>query len=493
MVKKEENKMKNSLIKFLPIIAAVMLATSCSKDDNDNAPANGRDGVHTVSTSTIPFTIRVNTGRSLKKVGYAESPNEGEEGWYNVTFSDDDVDKLEMKIYTGEITNESNLLTTLTLKNATTGEFTGTVETAPAADADLTAVITTAGNSLVTASDISLAELLATCAHTFLGKFKYGDKTVDLTDQNAYLAITYFESDEIDLNGSTIDFTDHKVWVAVPAKKAVTSQALGISKAADEVEPGTIYTVVRNFTPMAFSVSPTKKVYFSRGNLQATYNGTEWAWGFAPSQTTIIGEAAANTSINGDGEISGTGTVDLFGWVGKSNTTWTGAAMYGISNSTTTNSTNTYGNGKNESLKSDWGKVFGEDSPWYTLSHEEWVYLLGNGSDPSRSGASDLRHWASVNSVNGLIILPDDYDTEGLNWSSIDWATLESAGAVFLPAAGYRDGTDVGGVGSYGYYWSSSAIDELSAWRLRFLSVFVGPDIDDRRYCGQSVRLVRPL
>ena len=146
MVKKEEVEMKNSLIKFLPIAAAVMLATSCSKDDNDNAPAtqSGSDGVETVTANTIPFSIRVNTGHSLKKVGYAESTNEGEKGRYNITFSDNDVDKLEMKIYTGEITDESNLLTTLTLKNATTGEFTGTVETAPAADADLT----TDGNSL---------------------------------------------------------------------------------------------------------------------------------------------------------------------------------------------------------------------------------------------------------------------------------------------------------------------------------------------------------
>ena len=478
--------MKKSLFKILPVLAAVMLATSCGKDDN--APASGRDGVHTVSTNAIPFTIRVNTGRSLKKVGYAEDPNPGKEGYYNISFSDDDVtNQLKMIIkegdtQIGEATIQSDKAT-----------FSGSLTQQPSPNADLTAEITTGGSSSATYSDKSLQDLLETCAHTFSGTFKLGDKTVDLTDQNAYLAISMSPCCDHEIKINTTDYTvkDGCIWISVSASEGVTSQGLGteISKQSTEVSPGTIYTVARQY----FTVADGKKVYFSPGNLQATYNGTEWAWGFAPSQTTIIGNAAANTSINGDGTVSTNGTVDLFGWVGESST-WTGAAMYGISNSTTLNSTNTYGNGENESLKSDWGKVFGEDSPWYTLSHEEWVYLLGNeDGDPSRSGASDLRHWASVNSVNGLIILPDDYDTEGLNWSSIDWATLEKAGAVFLPAAGYRFGTDVYGVGGYGYYWSSSADDENLAYDLCFRSDLVRPDCARGRGYGLSVRLVRAL
>ncbi|MBO7597836.1 MAG: hypothetical protein J6T70_12415 [Bacteroidales bacterium] len=477
--------MKTAFIKFLPIIAAVMLATSCSKDDNDNAPATSKDDVHTVATNTIPFSIRVNTGHSLKKVGYAESTNEGEKGWYNITFSDNDVaNQLKMIIKEG---NTPIGEATLQSDKAT---FSGSLTQQPSSNASLTAEISVSGSK--NSSDKSLADLLATCAHNFIGEFKFGDKTVDLTDQNAYLAISMSPCCEHEIKINTTDYTvkDGRIWIAIPSDADVTSTGLGkeISKSATEVSPGTIYTVARQ----CFTVADGKKVYFSPGNLQATYNGTEWAWGFAPSQTTIIGKAAANTSINGDGTVSTNGTVDLFGWVGESST-WTGAAMYGISNSTTPNSTNTYGTGKNEALKSDWGKVFGEDSPWYTLSHKEWVYLLGKGSDPSRSGASDLRHWASVNSVNGLIILPDDYDTEGLIWSSIDWATLESAGAVFLPAAGYRFGTDVYAVGDYGDYWSSSARDEDDACDLFFGSDYVGPDDANSRGLGLSVRLVRAL
>ncbi len=69
---------------------------------------------------------------------------------------------------------------------------------------------------------------------------------------------------------------------------------------------------------------------------------------------------------------------------------------------------------------------------------------------------------------------------------------MESAGAVFLPAAGYRIGTSVGNVGSSGYYWSSTAYDCDNAWDLFFYgsdaymySYFI------LRYLGQSVRLVR--
>ena len=48
--------MKKQFFKFLPLMAAVLLATSCSKDDDNNAPENGKP------QSGIPFSIRVNTG-----------------------------------------------------------------------------------------------------------------------------------------------------------------------------------------------------------------------------------------------------------------------------------------------------------------------------------------------------------------------------------------------------------------------------------------------
>lgn len=64
---------------------------------------------------------------------------------------------------------------------------------------------------------------------------------------------------------------------------------------------------------------------------------------------------------------------------------------------------------------------------------------------------------------------------------------------IFLPAAGSRSEYDLDGVGSYGYYWSSSLSEDYSdyAWYLNFHSG--GHDLHlSSRYYGQSVRPVLP-
>ncbi|MBR4583642.1 MAG: hypothetical protein IKO34_07515, partial [Bacteroidales bacterium] len=67
----------------------------------------------------------------------------------------------------------------------------------------------------------------------------------------------------------------------------------------------------------------------------------------------------------------------------------------------------------------------------------------------------------------------------------------ESAGAVFLPAAGSRYGSSVYDVGSNGYYWSSTAYDSVNAWYLVFSGSDAGMNNYHYRYSGRSVRLVR--
>ena len=69
--------------------------------------------------------------------------------------------------------------------------------------------------------------------------------------------------------------------------------------------------------------------------------------------------------------------------------------------------------------------------------------------------------------------------------------------SIFLPAAGYRDGTHIVNVGSRGYYWSSSlwTAYSLDAWNLQFSSRDngIGTNYTSDRYCGLSVRPVYPL
>ena len=111
-----------------------------------------------------------------------------------------------------------------------------------------------------------------------------------------------------------------------------------------------------------------------------------------------------------------------------------------------------------------------------------------------------------MNDVNGVILLPDDWssDTYSLNntnssgasfssntLTASQWSTLEQTGAVFLSAAGYRDGTSVKNVVSGGAYWSASS---GGSWRA-YYAAFSSTTLDSQmlfsgRSSGFSVRLV---
>ena len=232
-----------------------------------------------------------------------------------------------------------------------------------------------------------------------------------------------------------------------------------------------------------FSVSATKTVTFSPGNLQ--YHPANNEWRFAPNQTDYIGDANANISATYNGWI------DLFGW------------------GTGNNPTNTSEDNNDYQTFVDWGvNKIGNYAPntWRTLTNDEWYYLRWE-----RPNYDKLIGVAQVNGVNGLIILPDgwtcpsgvtfksgfhnDYGTEYYaeyqTFSSLEWSMLEASGAVFLPAAGYRYCSGgVSSVGSYGNYWSSMPNGSDDAYYLFFYSDRVGINYDNR--CdGVSVRLVR--
>jgi len=264
--------------------------------------------------------------------------------------------------------------------------------------------------------------------------------------------------------------------------------------------------------PGKFSVNADgDQIYFSQGNLQATTSdhGANWTWSFATNQWDYIGNAEANTSINGDGTVSTNGTVDLFGWVGASST-WTGAAQYGISNATTTNSTYTYGNVADEALKSDWGNNI--DSSWRTLTIDKWQYLFNTRASGSTvNGTSNARYThATINGVNGIILFPDGVTIasgEATQWGAINgtsawgtqctsdqWTALAAKGCVFLPAAGDRfNGTSISSAGDQGLYWSSTSYttDSNPAYCIKFGSNSLITNESYYRLYGLSVRLVR--
>ena len=247
-----------------------------------------------------------------------------------------------------------------------------------------------------------------------------------------------------------------------------------------------------------FSVSASKKVIFSPGNLQYTCS-TE-TWSFAPNQYDVIGaDNLINYGIDHDcSEIYAfADKVDLFGWS-------TSATNFGVS-------TSWYYEDYYGSFV-DWGtNKIGNDTPntWRTLSMLEWKYLLYDRTD-----ASDLCGVAQVNGVNGLILLPDDWkcpagvtfksgfatnDWDGAygeyqTFSAEQWYKLEQSGAIFLPTAGWREGSSVGDLQEYGYYWSATTEHRNSkeAWYIFFTPRGTDIDIDYRR-AGISVRLVKDL
>lgn len=81
--------------------------------------------------------------------------------------------------------------------------------------------------------------------------------------------------------------------------------------------------------------------------------------------------------------------------------------------------------------------------------------------------------------------------TWGTQCTAAGWASLESAGCVFLPAAGRRYHMNVYDVGGEGACWSSSSRNVNAAWAVTFLSGSVYSQGNLRRSEGFSVRLVK--
>lgn len=266
-----------------------------------------------------------------------------------------------------------------------------------------------------------------------------------------------------------------------------------------------------------FSVSPEKKVRFSKGNLQyqALAVGTNLAmWRFAEEQYEAIG--------GGNSKIGPTNNdwIDLFGW-GTSGWESGAVAYQPYSSSTRDNDYWPGGDARNnltgECLNADWGRnnsiMNGGMLPggWRVLTSEEWEYLF-NG----RPNAEEKIGVGAVQANHGMILLPDNWtppaDTNvkfisGLspqpgsfntNWySEEDWKKMEETGAVFLPVTGYRNGKTVNGYDFHGTevgnYWSSTAQRPSTALGLHFTSDKIVPQSYAYRHFGRAVRLVRDI
>jgi hypothetical protein len=252
-------------------------------------------------------------------------------------------------------------------------------------------------------------------------------------------------------------------------------------------------------------VSATEQVFFSKGNLQYIGSASTPYWKFAENQWDYLGSTTGQNSTNQSVDR------DLFGW-GTSGYNH-GATYYQPWKTSTANSGYyAYGQHTNnlydQTGKADWGYnpiSNGGNTPntWRTLTNDEWVYLFNTRN--TNSGVRYVK--AKVNNVNGLILLPDNWNTTYHTLNNInptgnivfdsnvisysEWISdFQPHGAVFLPAAGYRNGTS-GSSGFDGDYWSASNVNYQYAGHVGFNNGGVYLGGGNNRYYGFSVRLVR--
>lgn len=264
--------------------------------------------------------------------------------------------------------------------------------------------------------------------------------------------------------------------------------------------------------PALYTVNANgNQVFFSKGNLFYDGDAETPSWGFFTSQWEYLGgdeQGTNNEKIKRDLFCWGTsnyphGAVNYQPW--KTSTDYLNYKIYGDN----TGTMSLYdGTGK-----ADWGynKIWNggnKENLWRTPKggeNSEWVYILQTRT--TNSGI--LYAKAKVDTVCGLIILPDDWSaaTYTLNYpnnpnknytvnkiSISDWNTyFQSVGCVFLPCAGGRYGDRVDKQNSAGGYWSSTtsgSLDTAYGWGF-YSSMMLFNYAGTERGGGGSVRLVR--
>ena len=266
------------------------------------------------------------------------------------------------------------------------------------------------------------------------------------------------------------------------------------------------------------------KVVFSRGNLQhiSSTDHATGTWKFADRQYDFFGKK----NVSSD-SYSITNTMDLFCW-SESSTNDFGMHVYDYwDNSDPWTSSSQF---------KDWGtyKTISGDAPmtWFTLTSDEWYYLFhtrvhltgdnlrGKARITGVQGHEAVAAYgnAPYTQIDGFILLPDDWTPDdvpsGLSFtpsSSTDtslhnvytvseWARMEAAGAMFLPAAGwgsnYHDWSST--IANTGHSEAHSVCFQYNYyyWHLQTSSGSIGNHTDANYdmdwWRMRSVRLVKP-
>lgn len=276
-----------------------------------------------------------------------------------------------------------------------------------------------------------------------------------------------------------------------------------------------------------FTVASGKQVRFAPSNLQY-YLGSVGEgvsrWSFKTHQYDRTSSITSGYYTTGTTQPDKDGYIDLFGWgasgiVGSATRylpwqyAWSGTFREDVENA-------------DMSTSIDWGynkiKNGGnENGMWRTLTSEEWSYLL-NTRVVGEYVNSISR--ATVENVPGIIILPDNFVDPKTNastnytsfypgpnsstiagfsdnvYSGTGWAAMQAAGAVFLPACGYRSGASTlkNYSDNYIWYWTATSGDATKTYANAMThnggnSAKPSTANSQSRLFGMPVRLVRDV
>ena len=215
-----------------------------------------------------------------------------------------------------------------------------------------------------------------------------------------------------------------------------------------------------------FSISDTKQVWFSTGNLW--YRAKDGKWAFAEHQWDYIGNAAGNTTVNG--RDSQSAWIDLFG--------------RGTSGSSSRNKPYTTNYSTNDNLRNsnyDWGYYLTKnggtgiytapnstekiEGQWYVLNRDELRYLEGSRQNNEKYNTLGRRLYgvgtlllSNGERVEGAFIMPDNFyspypygpNNEGFYGWEMREDVLTYVGGIFFPFSRMRVETTV--YGQYGGY-----------------------------------------
>ena len=276
-------------------------------------------------------------------------------------------------------------------------------------------------------------------------------------------------------------------------------------------DDGAIKLTAQPYSPVYSSVftfnSGMEKVSFAKGNLQ--YKASPVTWRFAENQYDVIGDGNINISPTYDDWI------DLFGWATSGRTPHNKP----YETSGTDSEYNAYGD-SNKDLNSDngsadWGQNI-TDATWFTPSHEDLDYILNSRTVDFYHGEtkySDFRFSLNKIKVNdidivGLLIFPDVFrwtsdmgelptkngDVLGKTYDLNQFKAMEEAGAIFLPASGFRDVKSYSYGNQIGDYWTSSHFSSETAWHLQFGTSFNLQFVNTNgKHYGFPIRLVTKI